>query len=245
MGGYGKDITGLTNYTVVNSYSDATQDSSTLTTTGFAYLPSDKFTSMPSNVCPSIKYCANYTSWIAPSPYKVIDGEWLPNEDYYTTRVSSSNALSDFEGLNNTKIITDNATAEDWKSIIPITNSSSEGYYPAACCCARFRTTGTYRLCDEPNLTQRVWYLPACSELGYIMPNCSVNNSAMTNIKKLYGSNVAVQFSDTNYHWSSTEYNSQRVWILLPNQGMTQSNFKKNNSSYSDFYVRAFCALPA
>ena len=92
------DLVVNTQHTTVNCYSDTTQDSSTLTTNGYAYLPSDNYTKMPSNVCPSIKYYfdSTTTSKLIPSPYKVVDGEWLPNEDYYTTKISNKNALSDF-----------------------------------------------------------------------------------------------------------------------------------------------------
>ena len=254
----GNGITELTDYSVVNCYSDTTQDSSTLTTNGYAYLPSDKFTQMSSymrsHVCPLIRYRfeSTTTSKLIPSPYKIVNNEWLPNEDYYTTRISSKNALSDFEGPSNTKIITDNATAEDWKSVIPIVNSyNDEGIYPAACCCARFKTTGTSSFVDMLNLNtegddkeywrqNKVWYMPACGELGYITPNFIANNAALSNINKLYGSGVAVQLPNTNAHWSSSEKNSSVAWDVGIDHGKVYSDSKA-----FDTHVRAFCALPA
>ena len=251
-GSNSKDITELPNYNVVNCYNDTTQ-SGKVTTNGYANLPSDKFTKMPSNVCPSIKYFDNSstTNKLAPSPYKVVDGEWLPNEDYYTKRVSTVNALSDFEGPNNTKIITDNVTVENWKSVIPITNSVSEGNYPAACCCARFKTIGTHSFVDMLNLNTesdteeywkqtKVWYMPACGELGYIMPNFSVNNMALNNIKSLYGSSVAVRLDSSIYFWSSSEYSSNDARLVSTYDGNVGNYYKGGGS-----YVRAFCALPA
>ena len=251
--GNNKDITELTKYNVVNCYVDTTQDSSTLTTNYSAYLPSDKFGGMPSNVCPSIKY--NFDSStpnkLAPSPYKVVDGEWLPNEDYYTKRVSTNNALSDFDGPKNTKIITDKVTVENWKTVKPIANGGSEGNYPAACCCARFKTTGTHSFVDMLNRNTesdteeywkqtKVWYMPACGELGYIMPNFNVNNVALNNINSLYGSGVAVQLDSGFYYWSSSVYDSNRVRYVSAGDG-NGFNFTKDYNSY----VRAFCALPA
>ena len=248
-----KDITELTNYNVVNCYSDTTQDSSTLTTNARAYLPSDKFDQMPSNVCPLIKYNfdSSTTNKSSPSPYKVVDGEWLPNEDYYTTRVSTVNALSDFEGPKNTKIITDKVTVENWKTVKPIANGGSEGNYPAACCCARFKTTGTHSFVDMLNLNTesdteeywkqtKVWYMPACGELGYIMPNFNVNNVALNNINSLYGRGVAVQLGSGYYYWSSSVYDSNRVRYVSAGDGKG-FNFTKDYNSY----LRAFCALPA
>ena len=249
-----KDIAKLTNYNVVNCYSDNTQDSGTLTTNSVAYLPSDYFVKMPSNVCPSIKYYYDSTTTkkLAPSPYKVVDGEWLPNEDYYTTRVSSYNALSDFEGPTNTKVITDNVTVADWKSATTIDNSSSAGNYPSACCCARFKTIGTNSFVDMLNLNtgddteeywkrNKVWYMPACGELGYILPNFSANNTALSNIISLYGSTVAVQFNNTGErYWTSSEYSSSSAKLVYTIGGAVD-NYNKSNT----YYVRAFCALPA
>ena len=252
-GGSTIDIAELTNYNVVNSYSDTTQDSGTLTTNSEVYLPSDLFTGVPSNVCPSIKYYDNspIATNLAPSPYKVVDGDWLPNEDYYTTRVSSVNALSDFEGPTNTKVITDKVTVADWKSVIPIANSSNEGNYPAACCCARFKTRGTNSFVDMLNLNtdvdteeywkrNKVWYMPACGELGYILPNLSANNTALSNISSLYGSTVAVQLKTIDAYRSSSEYSDNFAMVVYTTDGIVASRAKG-----VDYYVRAFCALPA
>lgn len=247
-----KDITELTNYNVVNCYNDTTQRGD-VTTNNYAYLPSDKFTKMPSNVCPSIKYYydSSTTRKLSPSPYKVVDGEWLPNEDYYTRRVSTVNALSDFEGPKNTKIITDNITVENWKSVIPIANSTSEGNYPAACCCARFKTVGTNSFVDMLNRNtgddtkeywkqNKVWYMPACGELGYILPNFSVNNVALNNIKSLYGSSVAVELSSSFVHWCSSRRSSYSAMRMNTINGDVDGI-----NGFEDCFVRAFCALPA
>ena len=251
-GDVNKDIIELTNYNVVNCYVDTTQDSSTLTTNGTASLPSDKFDQMPSNVCPSIKYSldSSTTKKLAPSPYKVVDGEWLPNEDYYTTRVSTFNALSDFEGPKNTKILTDNVTVENWKTVKPTVNSFSAGNYPAACCCARFKTIGTHSFVDMLNRnteedTKEYWkqtkvcFMPDCGELCYILPNFKVNNMALNNINSLYGSGVAVQLDSLNNYWSSSEYITYNARDVNVYFGVV------SNSNKYRWYVRAYCALPA
>lgn len=247
-----KDITELTNYSVVNCYSDTTQ-SGDVTTNIYAYLPSDNFTKMPSNVCPSIKYHydSSTTNKLSPSPYKIVDGEWLPNEDYYTKKISGNNALSDFEGPKNTKIITDNVTVENWK-IRSIANSDSEGNYPAACCCARFKTVGTNSFVDMLNRNtgddtkeywkqNKVWYMPACGELGYILPNFSVNNVALNNIKSLYGSSVAVQLDNiSDNYWCSSECSGREARYVNTGYGAAG-----NVNKFVNNCVRAFCALPA
>ena len=86
----------------------------------------------------------------------------------------------------------------------------------------------------------KVWYMPACGELGYIMPNFNVNNVALNNINSLYGRGVAVQLGSGYYYLSSSEYISNRVRCVGTGLGNV-FNFNKDYNSY----VRAFCALPA
>lgn len=263
------DIDNLTNYNLVNRYADNTQDSGTLTENDYALLPSDRFNGMPSNVCPSIKYFEHDMAENpqSPSPYKVVDGEWLPNEDYYTTGTLSNNALSDFDGPKNTKIITDNVLDSNWKTNSSIDNSDLSTNYPAACCCARFKTVGTSSFVDMLNLRdtdmsnlrdtdmlnrntgvdteeywlqRNVWYMPACGELGYILPNFDVNNKALRNINSVYGSDVAVAvpLSDDGGYWSSSEYSISEARFVGAIRGDVDHNSKNN-----ELYVRAFCAL--
>ena len=86
----------------------------------------------------------------------------------------------------------------------------------------------------------KVWYMPACGELGYILPNFKVNNMALNNINSLYGSGVAVQLGSGYYYWSSSEYSSNGARYVAAKDG-NGFNFNKDYGSY----VRAFCALPA
>ena len=88
------------------------------------------------------------TDGYSPSPYANSDLKSGPYNNFYGTTefdtTSDFNVLGDFNGIGNTKIITDMATAQtDWKTAEIITRSYSEGFYPAACCCARYKTVGT------------------------------------------------------------------------------------------------------
>ena len=106
-------------------------------------IPSDRFTSAVYSGAISLDGVSKYNSTYdnAPSPFNA-DGS--RNETYYTAAYSTENALSDFDGVGNTRILIDLATSQsDWKTASTITNSHNAGYYPAACCCWRFHTAGT------------------------------------------------------------------------------------------------------
>ena len=159
----------------------------------YGYLPSDKF---------SGAQCAHDTdayyidSSYIPSPY-LTDGSRNPGYYQTSSPSSSSNALADFDGIGNTeKIITQRGT-KDYNSWTPGRTTAAD--YPAASCCDMFYTEGT---------SQGDWYLPACGELGYIMPPFNKINEAIDKMRTAYGSSVGVELSISNPYWSSTEYSS-------------------------------------
>ena len=212
-GGYGTD-TSLPNYNKVNLVDG--------TTASAGYLPSDRFTGATSLDGVS-KYYG--TSNHAPSPYNA-DGS--RNEVYYTTAYSTANALSDFDGVSNTKVLTDLATSQsDWKTATNITDSKDAGYYPAACCCWRFHTVGT---------EQGQWYLPACGELGYVANRFNAINETINKVLSVYSSVVAVAMDTYDSLWSSTEYSTKYARALGTNTGNINNYGSKD--TYHD--VRAF-----
>ena len=143
-GGYGID-TSLTNYTKV-----PTTDNSGSTSTGtnnYGYLPSDKFTGAQSYVDSKAKY--NGSSNLIPSPY--LDDKTLNPE--YCKEISGNNALSDFNGLNNTEVLVSLGT--DYKA-----------------------ANAAWKYKDGVSNTQ--WYLPAMGELGFLMVRFNEINAAIT-----------------------------------------------------------------
>lgn len=143
-GVYGTD-TNLTNFTRV-----PTTDNNGSTSTGsssYGYLPSDKFTGATSFVDPKAKY--NGTSNLIPSPYL---GD-VPNPEYNKEISGYNNALSDFNGLSNTKTLV----------------GLGSGYTAA---------NAAYKYNDGASNLQ--WYLPAMGELGYLMPRFNEINSVIT-----------------------------------------------------------------
>ena len=252
-GDYSVD-TGLTNYNVVNYYSDNTTQS-TISTTDYAYLPSDLYNSVASKVYPSIGYY-NSNNNLGPSPFKQVDGILLPNEEYYTTAYSSQNAFSDFAGPNNTKVLIDLTTAQtDWKTKgVAITNGRDSGYYPSACCCARFGAPdnssapkGTnsflYHYTNNPSYdytkgVNYTWYFPAAGELGCLTPHISRDNATLTKLASLY-TDMNIVSVVTSAYWTSSEYsNNIACGVFTYDCGVgSQSKY------YGSGYVRSFCAV--
>ena len=192
-GGKGTD-TSLPNYDAVNYIGDNGNLNNGVVqgTTNYAYLPSDLFSTVTSLDGES-NYFYNDSHRYAPSPFNA-DGS--RNEAYYTTVYSTANALSDFDGVGNTKVLTDLATSQsDWKTARTIINYSGTGYYPAACCCWRFHTVGT---------EQGQWYLPACGELGYVANRFNAINETINKVLSVYSSVAAVAVRTISSYWSSS-----------------------------------------
>lgn len=186
-------------------------------------LPSDKFNRI---IClhDTDAYYSGFS--YAPSPY-LTDGSRNPGYYQTTSPSSSNNCLADFDGKGNSKILWDNATSQrNWKTALFITNNSNSGYSPAACCCWRYHTDGTQ---------QGDWYLPACGELGYIMPPFNKINEAIDKMRNAYGSSIGVQLDATFSYWSSSEYNDGYVRGMSVNSGNVYYLTKEYYG-----YVRAF-----
>ena len=228
-GGYGIDIPSLTNYDkicYVGSNGNVNKTVQGVTTE--AYLPSDKFSTIKNPYDTDTSYYYNNSEKYIPSPYNNDDTR---NPEYYRTSSPSSpaNAMSDFNGKENTKIITDLATAQsDWKTAETIMNEQNGGYYPAACCCWRYHTEGT---------KQGDWYLPACGEFGYIMPKFNKINEAITKLINGYGRNFGVVL-DRNYHyWSSSESSGAASHYIMMAIGQIL-DWSKHDFSYVRACVR-------
>lgn len=184
----------------------------------------------------------------APSPY--IGSDYKSggyNESYGLKNgvidTENDNVLSDFNGIINTKVFTDLATRENWKKKSKITNDRNhcdDGYYPAACCCAKFKTNGTKAFvdCNEKELKngKGFWYLPAAGELGYIIPRLYDINDTISKLKTAYG--VGVSLNTHSVYWSSSVYSIHSAYTLCFSNGMINSELKD-----FDWNVRAFLRL--
>lgn len=200
----------------------------------YGYLPSDEFSGTQCAHDTDAYY--KYSPYI-PSPY-LTDGSRNPGYYQTTSPSSSNNALADFDGIGNSQILWNLATSQsDWKTASSITNSSNFGYYPAACCCWRYHTDGT---------SQGDWYLPACGELGYIMPPINKINEVIRNMCEAYGYGTYIASSlDTDYAYlSSTETNDQSFLISngVRDYALSMGNVGRSSKN-ENCYVRAFLRI--
>ena len=234
----GVDISELRNYTGVAKI-DNIEGETTIGSLDYAYLPSDKFkTNGIQSVLDPLAYYNNTVDPMryAPSPY-------LKNErkNYLYSNSTVNNALSDFDGLGNTNIITSYVTGQtDWLTASTITvpeNTATSvgdvwdlrGYYPAACCCSRYKTSG---------IGKGSWYLPACGELGYILPRFNEINAALAAIIEKNPSLGAVQLGASRICWSSSEYLSTYARCVYASNGYVYGYTKSHAG-----YVRAFASV--
>lgn len=190
---------GLNEYSIVNTNNNS-EDGECSGTNYQTNLPSTAYNNYICNHDKIAQY-AVYSSYLSPSPYLNENR----NPGYYQTTSPSNNgnALSDFNGLQNTKLILEKEKGqENWKTDVSIDSTENKTYnhFPAACCCWRFSPIGT---------KQGDWYFPAIGELGYVIARLKEINTAFSNIRVKYGdfSAMNLHLSSSNYLLSSTIYN--------------------------------------
>ena len=191
------------------------------TITTYASLPSDKFTDVQCSHDTDVFYMFMMSP--IPSPY-LTDGSRNPGYYQTTWPSTSQNALADFDGKGNTQKIIAQRGTKDYNSWKPTYNVGTD--YPAASCCDMFYTIGT---------NQGDWYLPACGELGYIMPPLKKINDTINKICIIYGSSIGRELRTVYYYWSSTKYKSNNTRFMHVSNG--EVNGTNNNTRD---YARAF-----
>lgn len=138
--------------------------------------------------------------------------------------------LNDMDGAGNTAKIIAAATATETSGAI--SDDSSEGHFPAAMACHRYRGGGLSS-----------WYLPSMGELIYAWVNIHNINTKLS----AASTDVAVNLGDMltgeslgNWLWSSSVDSSSNAWVL-DNSGGGVSCRPRNSGG--DSRVRAFLSL--
>ena len=220
----------IPNYTTVTRGN--TEDGSTTgDATYYSYLPSDKFSALQClHDTDAYYYSSDILSYQpGPSPYKT-DGSRNLGYSQTNPPSSSSNALSDFNGRSNSKILWDNATAQsNWKIAPTIINEHNGKYSPAACCCWRYHTEGTQ---------QGDWYLPAEGELSYVIAPFNKINEAINNVKDVYDSFVGVVLSTDGNYWSSSQFSNRSACRVFLEYGEVHTYYNKGNYCYTRAFLK-------
>lgn len=155
-------------------------------------------------------------------------GDFNPNYS-----ILDNSVTHDFDGVNNTKILTDLSTAYNWRTSATITNSNTQRHYPAACCCARFHTEGTkaFKDCSAEEIAngRGFWYLPSAGEIGYLAPRIKDINELLDRLDSSYGiDRIRPNIFNGEYpFWVSSEYDGNNAWSYTLNGyvNYTQKNY--------------------
>ena len=162
--------TSLKNYTKVPTTDNAGSTSSG--SNGSGYLPSNTFGGATSYVDSVAKYFG--LTPMIPSPYA---GD-AANPEYYKA-ISGNNALSDFNGLNNTQTLVGLGTS-----------------YTAANACWNYS--------DGVSTTR--WYLPAMGELGYMMLRFNEINAGLAKVNAVQLGSSNFYWSSSEYSSKNAYY---------------------------------------
>ena len=227
-GGYGKDLSGLTNYTTVAAYPSIPLDDASVATRDYAYIPSTSFSS--GNIASldgvSYYYSNTLTERFAPSPY-LVDGS--VNQIYRT----AGQGFCDMDGSGNTNVIIATCDPSELVSGGTVTNSSGlvgsyESHAPAVTC-HRYHT-------DHSNAGD--WYLPSAGEAGYLISRLKEIDATLTALKGL--GYRAVNVTNSVWLWTSTEYSANHARYVGTGSGDCSIDGKSNLSTL--YRVRAFRA---
>ena len=128
---------------------------------------------------------------------------------------------------NNNKAILEKATyQEDWRTAAEITCNAEKGNYPAAECCARFKTAHY----DD-------WGLPTAEDWAIAIEDFAEIQEALKAVQKVAPS-LAVPLRENVDYWSSSEDSSGSAYIVYTYSGSMDRNLKDGL-----IYVRAFRLL--
>ncbi|MBR1809538.1 MAG: DUF1566 domain-containing protein [Paludibacteraceae bacterium] len=228
FGGYGEHVEGLTQYGKDDERGQVLIDrENNLKGHGrYGYIASGKFANEDGDKStdPDKRYFyADNDSYLPLS--RKADG--TPNP-LFGEGISKPSFLAD--GVNfeaNNKALLAMATAqENWRTAAEITCKADKGYYPAACCCARYKTAHY----DD-------WGLPTAEDLAIAFEDWDEVQSALKAVAAI-APNLAVPLGEGYRYWSSSEGSEYAAYFLYTFNGDMYFDGKNDGS-----YVRAFRLL--
>ena len=160
----------------------------------YVYFPSDKFTG---EVCLTDQLAKYHTSAEAPLAPSLYNGSVL--NEQYTQEISGGNALSDFNGLENSITLSNEPPVEENPYGMPTTVS---------CDFAK------HALAYNDGASNLQWYLPAFGELAVLLARLGVVESSLEIVN---GININCSLL------SSTEANEYLAWAVRMNTGYAMS----------------------
>lgn len=140
-----------------------------------------------------------------PDPYL---SDMSRNPDYYNTKLSTYNCMSDFGGRTNSNGVLSARGKKDYITWKPVYNAGAD--YPAVSACDMYSVDG---------VTQGQWYLPAAGEWGYVMSKWDIIRDSISTLNAAYG-NIYKQLEDNSSYWTSTEHNTQNIRYVHTDNGM-------------------------
>jgi hypothetical protein len=166
--------------------------------TGYGYLPSDNISGI-SSLDNFSNYMNNITdsNYYLPSPYlKDLSRNYVYSTDGYI-----ENALSDFNGYQNTKQILGNYSDGSDNIISDYSENltNNENNYPAFAACRKYGYNISGTAPDQ-------WYLPGLGELGYVFVKQNEINSYLNKINSTFGTTVQTLYIDSDWYITSTNY---------------------------------------
>lgn len=218
---------------VVGVYASST-DQDTLTTNSIGYLPSDAFTITKCKANTKLNYSKDTN--LCPPPYILVDGEYVPNEAFFTTfyKEGSSkespcpiNVCSFVDGLSATSNLI-KFSGSEWKDVDDI---SSIDCFTAACACANYKTKGT---------SAGDWYLPAVGELSFAVPIWGTLGTLRNTLNTTYSYGV---YLAGGVYWTSTPFSTSSIYTIATNPLYVNSANGTIDYTSGTCYCRAFCAV--
>lgn len=239
LGRYDSIDNGLTAFNCIACNTAPSNTSTGLTKVTYSYMP---LQNTPGSL-PEYDGSVSFYNEYIPSPYSnsdLMSGDYNPN--YGTSEFNTEtrfNALSDFNGIINTKIYIDSEQYQpDWKTDRTIQDRDDRWHFTAALCCASHKALGkAFKDCSIEELRDGngFWYLPSIGELAYVLPRLADINKVFDRVNEVYF--VGRKLMTDKVYWSSTQAEGTQAYVIRLSSGRVEPEYNRSCP------VRAFMRL--